>query len=226
MDGAAPSPFVDVLYHDNHLLALGKPPGLLTQPSGTRSDSLEDRARSYIKEVKGKPGNVFLHAVHRLDRVASGIALFATTGKSLSRMNALMRAGTITRVYHAAVSGDLPAPVGELVHFLRHARLKSVEAAEGEPGARRASLSYRLIGRAGPLSLVEVTLGSGRYHQVRAQLSLAGCPVAGDALYGSPVSYVRGGVALHHRRMEFSHPVTSAPVVIQAGYPPFWPLPG
>lgn len=224
MDSAPP--FARVLYHDNHLLALDKPPGLLTQPSGTRSDSLEDRARSYVKEAKGKPGNVFLHAVHRLDRVASGIALFATTGKGLSRMNALMRAGVITRVYHAAVSGSLPAPEGELVHFLRHARLKSVEAAHGEPGARRASLSYRVIERAGALTLVEVTLGSGRYHQVRAQLSFAGCPVAGDALYGSPAPYVKGGIALHHRRMEFPHPVTKSPISIQAGYPPSWPFPG
>jgi 23S rRNA pseudouridine1911/1915/1917 synthase len=221
--GAPPALTLEVLFRDNHLLALNKPAGLLTQPSGTDADSLENLAKLFIKETAGKPGNVYLHAVHRLDRVASGIALFALTGKSLSRMNGLMRERKITRVYHAVVSGSLPSPQGELVHFLRHSRLKSVEADEHEPGARRSSLRFRTLSVSGGLTLIEVDLETGRYHQIRAQLGLSGCPILGDSLYGSRLSYHPGGIALHHRRMEFPHPVTKDPVLIEAAYPHGWP---
>jgi 23S rRNA pseudouridine1911/1915/1917 synthase len=214
---------LEILYRDNHLLALNKPAGLLTQPSGTEADSLEDQARLFIKDEARKPGNVFLHAVHRLDRVASGIALFALTGKGLSRMNELMRARMITRVYHAVVTGRLPSAEGELTHYLRHSRLKSVEADEHEPGAKRSTLRFRSLSCAGELTLLEVSLETGRYHQIRAQLGLSGCPIVGDELYGSPLPYRPGGITLHHRRMEFVHPVKKEPLLIEAPYPPGWP---
>jgi 23S rRNA pseudouridine1911/1915/1917 synthase len=226
MEKPRPAPGAEVLYEDNHLLALNKPPGLLTQPSGRVSDSLEEHARHYIRETRNKPGNVFLHAIHRLDRVASGIALFALTDKSLSRMNEQMRGRLIGRIYHAVVSGDLPSHEGELVHFLRHSRLRSEVAQESEPGARRSSLRYVVLARSGALTLLEVTLETGRYHQIRAQLAASGCPIMGDHHYGSMVSYMPGGIALHHRRMEFLHPVQKSQVIIEAGYPPCWPALG
>jgi 23S rRNA pseudouridine1911/1915/1917 synthase len=219
-----PHPAVEVLYEDNHLLALNKPAGLLTQPSGQEGDSLEDRAKEYLRSTRNKPGNVFLHAVHRLDRVASGIALFASTGKALSRMNEQMRRRVIGRTYHAVVSGDLPDAQGELVHFLRHSRFRAVLSDGNDPGSRRAVLRYRVIARAGGLCLLEVDLETGRYHQIRAQLAASGCPIVGDSAYGSGAVYPGDGIALHHRRMEFLHPVGGAPVSIQAGYPPGWPL--
>jgi 23S rRNA pseudouridine1911/1915/1917 synthase len=221
----SPAYQVEVLYEDNHLLALNKPAGLLTQPSGRSLDNLEDQAKQYIKETKNKPGKVFLHAVHRLDRVASGIALFARNDKSLSRMNEEMRGLRISRIYHAVIDRDLPLDQGGLVHFLRHSRLRAEQASENEPGAKRASLGYRKIASAGGLSLVEITLGTGRYHQIRAQLAASGCPIVGDTLYGSTLPYVPGGIALHHRRMEFLHPVLKSRIVIEASYPTAWPIP-
>ncbi|HNR51375.1 MAG TPA: RluA family pseudouridine synthase [Deltaproteobacteria bacterium] len=215
---------IEVLYEDNHILALNKPCGLLTQPSRFSGDSLEDRAKAMIKESRGKPGNVFLHAVHRLDRVTSGIALFSLTGKSLSRMNEQMRRNEVTRIYHAVITGDLPAEQGVLEHFLRHSHLRSVTAGANDPGAKKALLRYRSLARQGRLVLVEVTLETGRYHQIRAQLSAAGCPVVGDSLYGSAAAYVEGGVALHHRRMEFVHPVRRDRVIVEADYPAEWPV--
>ncbi len=214
----------EVLYEDNHLLALNKPYGLLTQPAGGSRDSLEDRARAMIRESRHKPGKVFLHAVHRLDRVASGVALFSLTGKSLSRMNGLMRRKEVTRIYHAVITGDLPRDRGTLEHFLRHSRLKSVPVDGSHPGAKRAVLEYRVLARTGKFTLAEITLETGRYHQIRAQLAASGCPIVGDSLYGSGTVYAEDGIALHHRRMEFLHPVRKERLVIEARHPAPWPL--
>ena len=218
------APCLEVLYEDNHLLALNKPYGLLTQPAGGSRDSLEDRARAMISKTRHKPGNVFLHAVHRLDKVASGITLFSLTGKSLSRMNELMRRQEIKRIYHAVFTGNLPRDQGTLEHFLRHSRRKSIPVDRSHPGAKRAVLEYRVIARSGRLTLAEITLETGRYHQIRAQLAASGCPIAGDSVYGSAEGYAAGGIALHHRRMEFLHPVRKERLIIEALYPDPWPL--
>jgi len=136
---------LDVLYHDNQMLAVNKPAGLLTQPSGTDKDNLEDRAKAYVKEVKGKPGNVFLHAVHRLDQVVSGVVLFACTDKALSRLNADMRAHRFTKIYHAVVSGMPPQQAGSLRHFLTHDEYRAEVAREGDRDAKECLLDYRVI---------------------------------------------------------------------------------
>jgi 23S rRNA pseudouridine1911/1915/1917 synthase len=217
-------PDVEVICEDNHLLGINKPPGLLTQPAYGSGDSLEDRARHWIKVSRNKPGKVFLHAVHRLDKVASGIALFALTDKALSRMNEQMRGHLITRIYHAVITGELPDGQGTLVNFLRHSRMKSLVVSENAPGARRSTLEYRILRHKGRLTLVEIILETGRYHQIRSQLSAAGCPILGDTLYGSSGHYAGDGIALHHRQMEFIHPVRKTPVVLKARYPDAWPL--
>jgi 23S rRNA pseudouridine1911/1915/1917 synthase len=215
---------LDILYEDNHLLAVFKPAGLLTQDSGRGGANLEDMARMWIRHTKGKPGNVFLHAVHRLDRPVSGIALFAKTGKALGRMNEQLRKRTVRKVYHAVVTGDPPAGAGTLVHALRHSRMRSVEAAGADEGSRRCALHYRILRRSGGLVLLEMELETGRYHQIRAQLGLAGCPILGDRRYGGRQAPGMDGIALHHRLMEFIHPTTGAQVSIQAPYPVQWPL--
>lgn len=217
-------PDIEVIYEDNHLLAINKPPGLLTQPTRGSGDSLEERAAHWIRVSRSKPGKVFIHAVHRLDRVASGIALFALTDKGLSRMNEQMRGRFITRIYHAVVAGRLPGEHGTLVHFLKHSRMKSLVVSADAPGARRSVFRYQVLRHRGDLALVEITLETGRYHQIRAQLSAAGCPILGDALYGSRERYEGEGIALHHRHMEFIHPVKKTPVELNARYPDAWPL--
>jgi 23S rRNA pseudouridine1911/1915/1917 synthase len=235
---------LDVLYHDNHLLAVNKPAGLLTQPSGTDKDNLEDRAKVYIKEVKGKPGNVFLHAAHRLDQVVSGIVLFACTDKALSRLNADMRAHKFTKIYHAVVSGAPPQTEGSLRHFLTHDDYHAKVTNEGDPDAKECLLDYRVIapsvGRVPPpggtspaegggptideMTLLEIQLLTGRYHQIRAQLGEIGCPILGDEKYGSKVNLPGGSIALHHARLTVIHPVTKEEIVIEAPYPAHWPV--
>mgnify|MGYP001107989921 CR=1 FL=1 len=216
---------IKILYEDNHLLAIDKPWGLLTQPSRSSTDSMEERAKAYIKETRGKPGKVFLHAVHRLDRVAAGITLFALTDKALSRMNEQMRSHEITRTYHAAVTGQLSADQGTLVHYLKHSRLMSKISGEHEAGAQRSVLDYRVIFRKNRMTLVEVALVTGRYHQIRAQLSAEGCPIVGDTLYGSRAAFTGNAIALMHKEMRFIHPVLKEMIIISADYPDGWPLP-
>lgn len=216
---------IEVLYEDNHLLAVNKPAGLLTQPSGTSGDSLEARAKAWIKQTRNKPGEVFLHAVHRLDRPVSGIVLFARTSKALSRMNQLMRNREIRKIYHAVLTGTLPGLEGTLRHHLRHARMHSKVAREHEAGSREGILHYRVIDRSRTVSLVEIRLETGRYHQIRAQLAGSGCPVLGDERYGGQAWQECGAVALHHRCMEFAHPTLKTPLSIVAPYPPSWNLP-
>ena len=214
----------EILYEDNHLLALNKPAGMLTQPSGRDEASLESLAKEWIRCVKGKPGAVFLHAVHRLDRPVSGIVLFARTGKALSRMNDQQRRREIRKVYHAVITNDLPAREGTLRHLLRHSRMRSIQAPDHEEGARECTLHYRILRGHSGMYLAEIVLETGRYHQIRAQLAATGCPVMGDARYGGQSAAPLHGIALHHVRMEFTHPTLRTLVTIEAPYPVPWPL--
>jgi 23S rRNA pseudouridine1911/1915/1917 synthase len=214
----------DVLYHDNQILAANKPSGLLTQPSGTDKDNLEDRSKAWIKEIKNKPGNVFLHAVHRLDQVVSGVVLFACTDKALSRLNADLRAHRFTKIYHAVVSGTPSQSKGSLRHFLVHDDSRAEIAQEGDPDARECLLDYHILKQFDGKSLLEIRLHTGRYHQIRAQLSTIGCPILGDKKYGSKVSLPDGAIALHHARLTIIHPVSKAEIIIEAPQPDYWPI--
>jgi len=216
---------LEVLYSDNHLLAVNKPPGLLTQPSGTERDNLEDQAKAWVKEQTGKPGAVYLHAVHRLDRPVSGVVLFARTGKALSRLNADMRARSFRKLYHAVTSAAPAADQGELVHWLVHARYQAQVVEAGHPDAREARLRYRVLRRSSGMTLLEVDLQTGRYHQIRAQLAAAGWPILGDHRYGGGRRADWGdAIALHHARLQVTHPVRREPFWVEAPKPPHWPV--
>jgi 23S rRNA pseudouridine1911/1915/1917 synthase len=213
---------LDILYNDNHLLAVNKPAGLLTQPSGTDKDNLEDRSKDWIKQEKNKPGNVFLHAVHRLDQVVSGVVLFACTDKALSRLNADMRAHKFTKIYHAIVSGAPPQTEGSLRHFLIHDDYRAKMAREGDRDAKECLLDYKVLKSLKNRTLLEIQLHTGRYHQIRAQLAEIGCPILGDEKYGSPIKLPGGAIALHHARLTVIHPVSKEKIVIEAPYPAHW----
>jgi 23S rRNA pseudouridine1911/1915/1917 synthase len=213
VDNIAP---IEPLYEDNHLLAVYKPAGMLTQPNDSGQNDLESMAKAYIKQKYNKPGAVFLHAVHRLDKPVQGIVLFARTSKALERMNELMRAKQIRKVYRATVEGSLPQEKGRLEHWMvhrdHHAAVVAGKAAD--PDAALAILEYQVLERKGAQTSVEVTLVTGRYHQIRAQLSAIGCPVVGDSKYGSVHSLPGGNIALEHTEMVFIHPVTGKEIRI------------
>jgi len=208
-----------ILFADNHLLAVNKPAGLLSQDSGTGLHNLEDWARAWVRIDKGKPGAVFLNAVHRIDRAVSGVVLFARTSKALSRLNEDIRTRNCRKIYHALVEAVPPKPEDTLIHWLSHEHHRADVVRESDAGAQRAVLSYRVIRQIGPFTLLEIDLETGRYHQIRAQLSAIGCPIAGDEKYGAKQTSQSGQIALHHRRLEVVHPTLKNPVIIEAPYP-------
>lgn len=208
-----------ILYADNHLLAVNKPAGLLTQDSGTGQRNLEDWAREWVRADKNKPGKVFLNAVHRIDRSVSGVVLFARTGKALTRLNEEIRNRSCTKIYHALVDGAPPQPSGRLEHWLAHGDHCAEVRPQGAAGAQRAVLEYHTLGSAGKSSRLEIVLETGRYHQIRAQLAAVGCPIAGDTRYGAASAAEDGSIALHHAQLGITHPTTREALVIRAPYP-------
>jgi 23S rRNA pseudouridine1911/1915/1917 synthase len=193
-----------IVYSDNHLLVVEKPAEMATQPD------LTELAKAFVKKKYNKPGSVFLHPVHRLDKAVSGLVLFARTSKALSRLQEMMRNRKIIKIYHALVDGDLPAKQGRLVHHLIHGSFRAEISKEG----KESSLDYQVLKREKGATLLEINLITGRYHQIRAQLSAIGCPVLGDEKYGSKKTWKKG-IALHHSEMRFEHPVTRELLVLK-----------
>ncbi|MFY0607299.1 MAG: RluA family pseudouridine synthase [Cyclobacteriaceae bacterium] len=198
-----------VLYEDNHLLILNKPAGWLVQGDKTGDKTITDWGRAYIKEKYNKPGEVFLHPCHRLDRPVSGITIFARTSKALERMNKLFREDDITKTYLAAVGGKPPQESGKLVHWLeKNGKNNTVKAFTKAKGtAKRAELDYTLLARENDLSLLKVLPKTGRAHQIRVQLSSMKCPIAGDLKYGFPKPNPDKSIHLHAFAIKFVHPV-------------------
>ena len=208
---------IKILYEDNHLLALDKPAGLLTQPSETVSNSLETQAKAFIKERDQKQGNVFLHAIHRLDSQASGIVLFAKTQKALSRLSAYMREKEFHKTYIALVESGKAPQEGPLVDFLVHGDHTARVVPPQHPNAKRSEL---IIVSSRPIAQnrwrLEITLVTGRYHQIRAQLAFRGFPILGDIRYGSKAPFAPNAIALHHSILSFPHPTLHSEVVIES----------
>lgn len=210
-----------ILYEDNHIIAVNKRVGEIVQSDETGDRTMLDDVKAYIKETKGKPGDVFLGVVHRLDRPVSGVVLFARTSKALARLNKMFQEHAIRKVYWA-ITQQRPDP---LQATLRHFIGKNEEAnranvsIQPRTGYKEAILDYKLISVSEHLNLIEVDLKTGRHHQIRAQLAKIGCPVRGDLKYGAKRSNPGGGINLHSRRIEFEHPVTHQHIVITAPVP-------
>ncbi len=210
-----------VIYEDNHLIAVNKPAGWLVQADETGDATLADWVKMYIKQRYGKPGDVFLGTIHRLDRPVSGVVIFARTSKALSRMNELMRNRAIEKVYWA-IAGQRPNPLsGTLRHYILKDRSRNIVKAYDQPsnrnkGAKEAILDYNFLAGLGQQFLIEVRPKTGRPHQIRVQLSKLGCPIKGDLKYGSNDRLKNGSIFLHCRSMSFIHPVKKEKIEIVA----------
>ncbi len=214
-----------VLYEDNHLLVLFKPAGLLTQGDQTGDPTLIELARKYIGEKYNKPGKVYLGLVHRLDRPACGIVAFARTSKAAKRLCESFKSHQIKKIYWAIIQGNLEPPFGELKDYMtRHGRHSFISKPEA-PKAQVAVLSYKNIKSFSGLSLLEITLGTGRHHQIRVQLAHRGHPIIGDMKYGSKFKIQGGNIALLAKRLEFVHPTKSDKLIIESPVPHDWPWP-
>lgn len=212
---------LDVLYEDNHLIAINKKVGEISQGDSTGDLPLPEIVKQWIKDKYAKPGNVFLGVSHRLDRPVSGIVLFAKTSKMLSRLNEAFRKDQVHKFYWAIVKNRPPKDEDTLIHYLvrNPKQNKSYAYKEEKPQAKRAELKYKLLSSSDNYYLLEIELITGRHHQIRSQLSAIGCPIKGDLKYGFPRSNPDGGISLHARRVEFVHPIARKPLVITAPLP-------
>ena len=212
---------MDVVYEDNHLIIVDKSSSEIVQGDKTGDKPLAEMVKEYIKQKYHKPGNVFLGVVHRLDRPVSGLVVFARTGKALARLNEMFRTKEVHKTYWAIVGNCPPAEEGELVHWLvrNEKQYKSYAYDKEKPGAKKAILDYKLIGRSERYFLLEIDLKTGRHHQIRCQLAKMGCPIKGDLKYGAPRSNPDGSICLHARRVRFVHPVSKQEIDVEAPVP-------
>jgi 23S rRNA pseudouridine1911/1915/1917 synthase len=215
--------FLDVLYEDNHIIAINKPAGWLVQGDATGDAPITDIVKEYIKKKYDKPGDVYLGSPHRLDRPVSGVLLFTRTSKALERMTEMFRDRQIVKKYLAVVEKRPKELSGELVNYLvkDHAtNITTAYSTQRYKDAKLSTLKYRLIGGMGNQHLLEVIPDTGRSHQIRAQLGKIKSPIRGDVKYGAAQSDAHNGsIYLHAFSLEFIHPVQKEPITIMC-FPP------
>lgn len=216
-------PRLEILYEDNHLLAVNKPAGLATMGAPGGQATLLTLAKEYVKQKYAKPGNVYLGIVSRLDAPVTGVVLLARTSKAADRLAEQFRTHTAEKTYWALVEGVIEAAEGQyrdwIVQDERHHRMEVAD--QGQPGAKEARLRVRRLVVQGARSLVEIELETGRKHQIRLQLAHHGHPVVGDRKYGSRQPFAEG-IALHARRLVVRHPVRDEAVDLEAPLPSSW----
>ncbi len=212
-----------ILFEDNHLLVVDKPPLLATMGVAENEPSLFKQAKEYLRKKYNKPGNVYLGVVSRLDAFASGAIIFARTSKCASRISAQLREGKIDKTYWAIVPSGLPAAAGILEHWVSKDDSRRRMLAFDQPtnDAKHARLHYRTLGQSGSVCLLEIKLETGRKHQIRVQLSHEGIPIVGDRKYGSQQTF-ETGIALHCRSLQFEHPTRQTQVIVDAPPPNWW----
>lgn len=216
----------DILYEDNHLIAVNKRAGDIVQVDDTMDEPLDEKVKKYIAKKYNKPNGAFLGVVHRLDRPVSGVILFAKTSKALERINKMFKGREMDKTYYAIVRKRPQPEAGNLVHWLVKNPQKNVTKPHDHEvaGSLRSELNYKLTGERDGYYVIEVDPITGRPHQIRVQLSTLGCPIVGDNKYGYPRGSLRKSICLHARRLQFIHPVKNEPIVIVAPLPKdgFW----
>ncbi len=214
---------LDILYEDNHCLAVAKPSGVLSTHFQGREETLDRLVKQYLKDKYQKPGNVFLGVVHRIDKPVSGVLLFARTSKAAARLAEQFRSGTVEKTYWAVVDGEPVRSAGSLEDWLLkdddRGRIDVVEPRT--KGARQALCHFQVRATHDGLSWLELRPQTGRRHQLRVQLAHHGYPIYGDAKYGSLRTFGRA-IALHARSLTFLHPVRYEPITLTAELPRSW----
>ena len=209
--------FIPVLYEDNHLLVVIKPPNLPAQADRSGDDDLLRILKNYIGKKYQKPGNVYLGLVHRLDRPVGGVMVFARTSKAAARLSRDFSAHAQDRRYLAVLQGHL-----ETERMLEDWLLKGADGMvrvvpANAPGAKQAILTTRPLAVRGERTLVEVKLQTGRSHQIRVQHAHAGLPLWGDARYGDGKPGEQ--IALWAYRLGFEHPTRHESLLFTAPPP-------
>ncbi len=211
----------DILFSDNHLIAINKKAGQIVQGDKTGDTPLNDALKMYVKTKFNKPGDAFLGTIHRIDRPVSGVVLFARTSKALTRMNELFKTREVQKSYLAIVKGVPQSPEGTLIHWMNknEQKNKSYTHASEKAGTLRAELFYSVAGYSDNYTLLKVEPVTGRHHQIRAQLAAINLPIKGDLKYGARRSNPDASICLHAWKVKFTHPVNKSEIEIIAPLP-------
>jgi len=210
---------LEILYEDNHLIAINKKSGDIVQGDKTGDAPLSDFVKAYIKKKYDKPGEVFLGTIHRLDRPTSGVVLYARTSKALSRMNEQFRNKEVQKTYWAVVNNAPPNTSGTLDNFLqKNEKQNKSFVTKGEEG-KHAVLDYKLLKKLDNFYHLEIKPKTGRHHQIRVQLANIGCIIKGDLKYGAKRSNKDASINLLAQKLEFTHPVKKEAITIVAPAP-------
>ena len=222
----------EILHEDNHIIVAEKPQNMIIAGDVTGDESMFDILKQYIKEKYNKPGEAYLGLVHRLDRPAGGLAVFARTSKAASRLQEQLKSNDLKRTYYCVVRGVPANPSNRLVDYLKkNEKTNTVEVVpQAVEGAKKAVLNYKLLQTVetneGPLSLIQVQLETGRSHQIRVQMAHMGCPLWGDQRYGFKVNKKGQQLALYAVKLRLVHPTKKESMQFIC-YPPQiapWPL--
>ncbi len=207
----------NIIYEDNHLFVVNKPAGILIQGDITGDKSLLEIAKEYIKVKYNKPGNVYLGLVHRLDRPASGVIVFARTSKSASRLSKQFREKTIEKKYVALIEGKVSQSGILKDKIIRNGATSKINR-NGKP----AELRYKLVDYRNNISKVEIDLITGRHHQIRVQFASRGNPVLGDFRYGSKIKFGNRAIALHSFSISLIHPTKKEKMTFKFEQDDYW----
>jgi len=224
---------VKVLYEDNHIIAVYKPSGVLTQGDRSGDACLMDDVKQYLKEKYNKPGNVFLGLVHRLDKPVSGIVLFGKTSKGASRLSEQFRNHTIQKTYHGVVLGKpkenkgvIKEQVNKISFFAEGFTNKTDEELLQEikkaTKTRTAELSYEVVKSNEKYSLLKILPRTGRFHQIRIQMSQMGCPILGDAKYSNQKPLPDRSIGLCATAISFKSATDDKTINLEIPLPESW----
>lgn len=224
---------MDILYEDNHVIAVRKPHGMLVQSDGTSDATLINTVRYFLKQRENKPGNVFLGLVHRLDRPVGGVVVFGKTSKGAARLSEQFRTHAVEKVYWAVVEGGTRGKTqgasvrhpekGVVKHWVRKDEVRNVVTAYDEEvtGSQFAETAWKVMRemKDGQL-LVEVRPETGRPHQIRVAMASLGMPIVGDMKYGAPAAIAlpngSTALALMARSLSFDQAVTKERITVIA----------
>ena len=210
---------LEVLYEDNHIIAVNKKSGDIVQGDKTGDAPLSDFVKAYIKKKYNKPGEVFLGTIHRLDRPTSGIVLYARTSKALSRMNEQFREKQVQKTYWAVVDNSPPNTSGTLENYLQKNQKQNKSYITKNESGKHAVLDYKLLKKLDNFFHLEIRPKTGRHHQIRVQLAHIGSIIKGDLKYGAKRSNKDASIHLLAQKLEFIHPVTKENITITAPAP-------
>lgn len=211
----------EILYEDNHIIAINKQAGDIVQGDKTGDIPLNEQLKDFIKKRDNKPGNVFVGTIHRLDRPVSGVILFAKTSKALSRLNKMFAEKKVQKTYNAITIIPPFPKEGRLIHYLRKDKQRNVTKAYEKPvnDGLKSELTYKILSQVGDETLVEVKPLTGRPHQIRVQLASLMAVIKGDLKYGAPMPNKDKSICLHARSITFMHPVKQEEITIHASLP-------